>query len=65
MQGQEVKASVKQDVIELETKNRRENYHRKVVSQKHTDYILKVASQTKKLKEQSMSDLFEQRFEQP
>ena len=60
----EVKASVKQDVIELETKNRQKITIERVVSQKHTDYILKVASQTKKLKEQSMSDLFEQRFEQ-
>ncbi|MBK7739982.1 MAG: hypothetical protein IPI42_05305 [Saprospiraceae bacterium] len=43
----EVKASVKQDVIELETKNRQKITIERVVSQKHTDYILKVASQTK------------------
>ncbi len=59
-----VEAKANEKVIEVETKNKQKITIERVVSEKHTDYFLKVTSPAKKLKEQSMKNAFEQRFEE-
>lgn len=59
-----VEAKANERVIEVETKNKQKITIERVVSEKHTDYFLKVTSPAKKLKEQSMKNAFEQRFEE-